>query len=233
MMSPWLDLACRGESMTTKAPDDVMIDPLTLAEWAEMYYGGGDLTAPLASPLYGDLAGLPPMLIQVGTAEILLDDSVRFVERARAEGVEATLDVWDDMIHVWQLFAMMLPEAQQAIDRIGAFVKELICRFTVWSLQLERRFAFYTWKRPPLEAGDEPKQLAAYRLGIHLRRRGHSLVRLAGKFLNVDVGKHGGETVRGVELARAFRADLQDHREPEAPKSLGLEVIAVQCAHIS
>jgi acetyl esterase/lipase len=126
MMSPWLDLACTGASMTSKAPDDVMIDPLTLREWAEMYHGGGDLTTPLASPLYGDLSGLPPLLLQVGTAEILLDDSKRFAERAKAAGVETTLDVWDDMIHVWQLFALMLPEAQQAIDRISAFVKERV-----------------------------------------------------------------------------------------------------------
>jgi acetyl esterase/lipase len=126
MMSPWLDLVCSGASMTTKAPDDVIIDPLALQEWAQMYHGGNDLTAPLASPLYGDLGSLPPLLLQVGTAEILLDDSVRFAERAKDAGVDVTLDIWDDMIHVWQLFAFMLPEAQQAIDRVGAFVKERV-----------------------------------------------------------------------------------------------------------
>jgi acetyl esterase/lipase len=126
MMSPWLDLACSGESMTTKAPDDPMIDPAALHEWAHMYHGGNDLTAPLVSPLYGDLSDLPPLLIQAGTAEILLDDSVRFAERAKAAGVDVTLDVWDDMIHVWQLFAFMLPEAQQAIDRIGEWTQERV-----------------------------------------------------------------------------------------------------------
>jgi acetyl esterase/lipase len=126
MMSPWVDLACTSESMTTKAPVDPMISPTELHGWASMYHGGGDLKAPLASPLYAELSGLPPIMLQVGTEEILLDDSLRFAERAKAAGVDVTLDVWDEMIHVWQLFSFMLPEAQQGIDRAGAFIKERV-----------------------------------------------------------------------------------------------------------
>jgi acetyl esterase/lipase len=78
---------------------------------------------PYASPLFGDLEGLPPMLLQVGDTEILKDDSVRFVERAQAAGVDATLDVYPDMPHVFQAFAPYLPDANQALQRIGEFIK--------------------------------------------------------------------------------------------------------------
>jgi monoterpene epsilon-lactone hydrolase len=74
--------------------------------------------------LYADLKGLPPLLVQVGTSEILLDDSLRLAERAKAAGVAVTLEPWEGMIHVWQLFAPMLPEGQQAIERIGEFVRQ-------------------------------------------------------------------------------------------------------------
>jgi acetyl esterase/lipase len=123
LLSPWLDLVCDSESMTTKAAVDPMITPTDLHGWADMY-ASGHLKAPLVSPHYGQLAGLPPLLIQVGSAEVLLDDSTRFAERAKAAGVDVTLEVWDDMIHVWHLFAMMLPEGQQAIDRVAAYIKE-------------------------------------------------------------------------------------------------------------
>jgi acetyl esterase/lipase len=78
---------------------------------------------PYISPLYGDLAGLPPLLIQVGDAEILLDDSTRFAKLADEAGVDVTLEVWDEMIHVFQFFAPMLPEANEAIAVIGKWVK--------------------------------------------------------------------------------------------------------------
>ena len=91
---------------------------------ANTYLGGRDRRTPLASPLYADLQGLPPLLIQVGSAETMLDDSTRLADRAKAAGVEATLEVWDDMIHIWPTFAPILPEGQQAIERIGAFIRE-------------------------------------------------------------------------------------------------------------
>jgi acetyl esterase/lipase len=91
---------------------------------AQLYLGERSPRTPLAAPLYAELRGLPPLLIQVGTAETLFDDATRLAERARAAGVQVTLDVWEDMIHVWQLFAAMLPEGQQAIERLGAFIRE-------------------------------------------------------------------------------------------------------------
>ncbi len=82
------------------------------------------MATPLAAPLYADLGGLPPLLIQVGTAEGLLDDARRVAEKASAAGVDVTLEPWDDMIHVWQIFASLLPEAREAIDRIGDFIRK-------------------------------------------------------------------------------------------------------------
>lgn len=123
-LSPWVDLEGLGESMRTKAAVDPMIPAEMIAEGGKAYLGGADPRTPLAAPLYADLTGLPPLLLQVGTSEVLLDDSTRLAERARAVGVDVTLEPWDDMIHVWQIFAAMLPEGQQAIDRIGEFVRK-------------------------------------------------------------------------------------------------------------
>jgi acetyl esterase/lipase len=123
-LSPWVDMEGLGESMTAKADVDPMIQRGEILEMAQAYLGEADPRTPLAAPLYADLTGLSPMLIQVGTAEVLLDDSIRLAERARAAGVDVTLEPWDDMFHVWQAFALLLPEGQQAIDRIGEFVRE-------------------------------------------------------------------------------------------------------------
>jgi acetyl esterase/lipase len=122
-LSPWTDLAGSGESLRTKADADPMVQWSRLAQYADAYLGGKDARTPLASPLYADLRGLPPLLIQVGTAETLLDDAIRVAERAEAAGVDVTYEAWDDMIHVFQAFAALLPEGQQAVDRIGAFVR--------------------------------------------------------------------------------------------------------------
>ena len=122
-LSPWVDLEGIGESMTTKAAADPMVQRDGLLKMAAAYLAGQNPRTPLASPLYADLSGLPPLLIQVGTAETLLDDSTRLAERARKSGVQVTLEPWEDMIHVWQAFASLLPEGRQAIDRIGEFVK--------------------------------------------------------------------------------------------------------------
>ncbi|MGH7865739.1 MAG: alpha/beta hydrolase [Candidatus Binataceae bacterium] len=123
-MSPWVDLEGVGESMTTKASVDPMVQKAGLLEMAKAYLGGNNPRTPLAAPLYADLSGLPPLLIQVGTAETLLDDSTRIAERARKAGVKVTLEPWENMIHVFQVFAPMLDEGQQAIEKIGAFVRE-------------------------------------------------------------------------------------------------------------
>jgi acetyl esterase/lipase len=123
-LSPWVDLEGIGDSMTTKAAVDPFVRNDMIQFLAQQYLGDRNPRTPLAAPLYANLHGLPPLLIQVGTAETLLDDSTRLAERAKAAGVQVTLDVWDDMIHVWQLFAPVLPEGQQAIERLGAFIRE-------------------------------------------------------------------------------------------------------------
>jgi len=123
-LSPWLDLTLSGGSMDAKAAADPMVQRAPLKRMADAYVGGGDVRAPLASPLFGDLAGLPPLLVQVGTAETLLDDSTRFAERVREAGGDVTLEVWDEMVHVWHAFAFVLPEGREAIDKIAAFLDE-------------------------------------------------------------------------------------------------------------
>jgi acetyl esterase/lipase len=122
-ISPWTDLEITGESMVTKADVDPMIRPQDAKGGAERYHGKADPGHPLISPINADLSGLPPLLVQVGTSEVLLSDSTRLAEQARAAGVDVTLEEWEEMIHVWHFFAFILPEAQQAIERIGEFVK--------------------------------------------------------------------------------------------------------------
>lgn len=124
-MSPWVDLEALGSTVDENERYDY-ISRRALEQYRKRFIGEGDPRNPLAAPLYADLSGLPPLLIQVGSAETLLDDSLRIAERARQAGVDVTLHVWEDMIHVWQLFAFMAPQAAAAIDEIGAFVRERI-----------------------------------------------------------------------------------------------------------
>lgn len=120
-ISPWVDMEGTGESMTTRAAVDPVVQKEGLLGMAKLYLGDADPKSPLAAPLHADLGGLPPLLLQVGDAETLLDDSTRLAEKARAAGVDVTLKVWDEMPHVWHLFAPILPEGRQAIDEIGSF----------------------------------------------------------------------------------------------------------------
>ena len=117
-LSPWVDLAVTGASMESKAGEDPIVSREMLLGWGKLYLGDRDPRTPLASPLYADLRGIPPLLIQVGSAEVLLDDSTRLADRVSAAGVDTTLEVWPEMIHVWQSFASILPEARQAIERV-------------------------------------------------------------------------------------------------------------------
>ena len=123
-LSPWVDMEGVGESMTAKAEADPIVQREHLLEMAKAYLGNANPRTPLAAPLYADLTELSPLLIHVGTAEVLLDDSVRLAERARSAGVDVALEPWEDMIHVWHIFASILPEGQQALDRIGEFIRE-------------------------------------------------------------------------------------------------------------
>ena len=127
-LSPWVDLAVTGRSMETKAHEDPIVSREMLLDSGKLYLGDCGPRTPLASPLYADLRQLPPMLIQVGSAEVLLDDATRLCERAAAAGVNTTLEVWPEMIHVWQIFAPILPEAREAIERIGKFIRKHLSR---------------------------------------------------------------------------------------------------------
>jgi monoterpene epsilon-lactone hydrolase len=121
-LSPYLDLAVTGESVKTKADIDPMSTEAMLKFCAEQYLGEGDKKNPLASPLYADLKNLPPLYIQVGTAEILLDDAIRFADLAKVAGNDVKLEILDDMTHMFQMFATMVPEGRDAIEKIGEFV---------------------------------------------------------------------------------------------------------------
>ena len=124
VISPWTDLDLGGESMRSRAAADVMLTPDGAREAADWYLAGQDARHPHASPLYADLHGLPPVLIQAGDAEILRDDSVRFAAAAQAAGVDVTLEIWPEMPHVWHIFAGLLPEADDAVQRIGRWLRE-------------------------------------------------------------------------------------------------------------
>lgn len=123
-ISPWVDLEMTGASIAGKADVDPLLTREGLQQFADWYLGGQSPRQPLVSPLHADLRGLPPLLIQVGTSEILLDDALRLTERARAAGVNVTLSQYEDMPHVWHVFASFLPEGWQADREIGDFVMQ-------------------------------------------------------------------------------------------------------------
>ncbi len=125
-ISPWADLEGRGDSMTSKAAVDPMVQHDGLAMMAAAYIGKGDLRHPYASPIHGDFARLPPLLIHVGSAETLLDDSIRVAQLAGAADVPVHLEIWPHMIHVWHFFAPMLAEGRQAITSAGAWLARTI-----------------------------------------------------------------------------------------------------------
>jgi acetyl esterase/lipase len=123
LISPWVDLEMTGASLAAKAAVDPLISKRYLEELAAAYLGGGDPANPLISPLHADLTGLPPMLVQVGSAETLLDDAVRIAGRAGAADVSVTLEIWPHMIHAWPLWAAELEEGRAALQSAGAFIR--------------------------------------------------------------------------------------------------------------
>ena len=123
-LSPWADMACDGDSYVSRAAVDPIVQQGMIRQLAAMYVGDADPLQPLASPMRGDLSGLPPLLIQVGDRETLLDDSRRVAERARAAGVDVRLEIEPGQIHVFQIFARQLDEGMAAIRRMGAFIRE-------------------------------------------------------------------------------------------------------------
>jgi acetyl esterase/lipase len=123
LLSPLTDMTCSGESLQTRAQVDPWLRPDMLQAITQHYVGDAERSDPRLSPLFAELRGLPPSLVQVGDQEILLSDSVQLAERAKAAGVQLELEVWPEVWHVWQLFAPTLPDANEAIASIGAFVK--------------------------------------------------------------------------------------------------------------
>jgi monoterpene epsilon-lactone hydrolase len=124
LVSPWVDLSRTGASWGPNADRDPLLNRGQFERMALAYLGGRDPRTPLASPIYADLAGLPPMFVQAGTHEVLLDDSTRLVERARAAGVSVTLDALEEMVHGFHLFAGIVPEADAALAAGGRFLHE-------------------------------------------------------------------------------------------------------------
>ena len=124
-ISPWVDLENTGATMATKAVVDPLIQKPYLMELAKSYLGDASPRAPLVSPTFADLTGLPPVLIQVGSAETLLDDSVRLAGALGCADVVVTLEVWPDMIHAFPLFHQQVAAARRAIERAGAFIRSV------------------------------------------------------------------------------------------------------------
>lgn len=123
-ISPWADMEANGESYQTRKDIDPMVTQELIQMMGKTYIGEGDLRADTASPVHADLSGLPPLLIQVGSAEVLFSDAETLAKNAEAAGVEVTFEEWPEMVHVWHLFFQNLADGRKAIERIGEFVKE-------------------------------------------------------------------------------------------------------------
>jgi acetyl esterase/lipase len=122
-ISPWVDLEGAGDSITARAAQDPMVQKDGLLWMADMYLKGGDTRNPLAAPLHADLAGLPPILVQAGTAETLLDDATRIAEKLHTAGVDVRLAIWPNMLHVFPFFAPILSEGRDGCLEIGNFIR--------------------------------------------------------------------------------------------------------------
>jgi monoterpene epsilon-lactone hydrolase len=125
-LSPWIDMEALGGSMKSKADTDPMVQKAGILEIAKAYLGGADPRSPLAAPLYADLTGIAPLLIQVGAAETLLDDAIRLAQRAGAADVRVDLQVWPEMVHVWPLFWPELAAGKRALDETGAWIRQAL-----------------------------------------------------------------------------------------------------------
>lgn len=126
LLSPWLDLAATGETMVTNAHRDPWFKCEDMPFIASYYCDEDQFKNPLASPVYGDFSGLPPIYIQVGEDEILLSDSVRAARKAEEAGGEVELEIWPGMWHVFQMFVRQMPESRAAIRKLGAFIQKAL-----------------------------------------------------------------------------------------------------------
>jgi acetyl esterase/lipase len=126
LLSPWTDLALTGKSIRKNARRDAYLSADGAAKTVELYLHGADPQTPLASPLYADLHGMPPVIIHVGKREILRDDSTRLAERIRAAGCEVVISVWPVVPHVWQIFNRILPEGRQSLAQMADFLHKRV-----------------------------------------------------------------------------------------------------------
>jgi len=122
-ISPWTDMTCSAESYTTRLEIDPMVLGNGLEKMADFYVGDTDKKDPLASPVFADMTGMPPLLIHVGGREVLYDDAITVYENAKKAGVDVELLDEPEMFHVWHAFAPMLEEAQEAVDKIGVYLR--------------------------------------------------------------------------------------------------------------
>ncbi|HVZ10574.1 alpha/beta hydrolase [Rhodopila sp.] len=122
-ISPWVDMEATGKSFTDRADTDPTVQRATIEMMAKWYLGDADPKHPHASPIHGDLRGLPPLLIQVGSVETLLDDSIALARKAGIDEVPVDLQIWPEMIHIWHIFFPMLTAGRRALASGGAFVR--------------------------------------------------------------------------------------------------------------
>jgi acetyl esterase/lipase len=122
-LSPWTDLTFRGQSHVTQAEAEVLLKTDELRAWSAFYAGKENPANPLISPVYGDFHGFPPLFIQVGSAEILLDDARMLAAKAKSDGAQVTLKIWDGLWHVWQLLGDLIPENKPTFEEIRQFVR--------------------------------------------------------------------------------------------------------------
>jgi monoterpene epsilon-lactone hydrolase len=125
-ISPWVDMEALGGSFVDRAETDPTVQKATILMMAGLYLGGADPRHPHAAPLYGDLRGLPPLLIQVGSVETLLDDSIALARKAGVAEVPVALQIWPEMIHIWHLFFPVLSAGRRAIEAGGSFVRNAL-----------------------------------------------------------------------------------------------------------
>lgn len=125
LISPWTDLTFTGETIKTKANVDPLIPPELLSVFANKYVGENDPKNPLISPLFADFDHFPPIYIQVGGHEVLLDDSTRLAKKMKEQGIAVGIDIFPAMMHVFQWLGGMIPEANKAIAQMGDFIKNL------------------------------------------------------------------------------------------------------------
>ena len=142
-LSPWTDLNLPITALRRIAREEgLLLEALQMRTWGPLYAHKTALTHPLLSPAQADLGGLPPLLIQISTAEVLYDDVVKFVDKARAAGVAVTLQPFEGLVHWWHLFWRIVPEARQALDQVAGFLEKL------WASQGVARAALPGTVRP-------------------------------------------------------------------------------------